>query len=70
MYVLLDCSASMSGEPIQASFMGVKALVADLKTDPKALESAYLSVITFSSTAQQLCPFTRRSRQILVIEFI
>jgi uncharacterized protein YegL len=57
-YLLLDCSASMSGEPIEATRMGVRALVADLKTDPQALETAYLSVITFSSTAQQVCPLT------------
>lgn len=57
-YLLLDCSASMSGEPIEATRMGVKALVADLKTDPQALETAYLSVITFSSSAQQVSPLT------------
>ena len=57
-YLLLDCSASMSGEPIEALRMGVRALVADLKTDPQALETAYLSVITFSSTAQQVIPLT------------
>jgi uncharacterized protein YegL len=57
-YLLLDCSASMSGEPIEALRMGMKALIADLKTDPQALETAYLSVITFSSSAQQVCPLT------------
>jgi len=57
-YLLLDCSASMSGEPIEALRMGVKALIADLRTDPQALETAYLSVITFSSSAQQVNPLT------------
>lgn len=57
-YLLLDCSGSMSGEPIEAVRQGVKALLADLKGDPQALETAYLSVITFSSTAQQVCPLT------------
>jgi uncharacterized protein YegL len=57
-YLLLDCSASMSGEPIEALRMGVKALVADLRTDPQALETAYISVITFSSSAQQVNPLT------------
>ena len=57
-YLLLDCSASMSGEAIEATRNGVKALVADLRTDPQALETAYLSVITFSSTAQQVSPLT------------
>jgi uncharacterized protein YegL len=48
----------MSGEPIEAVRQGVKSLLADLRTDPQALETAYLSVITFSSGAQQVCPLT------------
>jgi uncharacterized protein YegL len=48
----------MSGEPIEAVRQGIKALLADLRTDPQALETAYLSVITFSSSAQQVCPLT------------
>jgi uncharacterized protein YegL len=57
-YLLLDTSASMYGEPIEAIRQGVKALLADLRSDPYALETAYLSVITFSSSAQQVCPLT------------
>ena len=34
------------------------ALVADLQGDPLALETAHLSVITFSNHAQQICPLT------------
>jgi uncharacterized protein YegL len=34
----------------------MKALVAELKGDPQALETAYLSVITFNSSAQQVAP--------------
>ena len=57
-YLLLDCSASMSGEAIEAVRQGLKALVADLRTDPQALETAYISVITFSSSAQQVNALT------------
>lgn len=57
-YLLLDCSGSMSGEPIEAVRQGIKALLADLRTDPQALETAYLSVITFGSSAQQVTPLT------------
>lgn len=57
-YLLLDCSGSMSGEPIEAVRQGIKALLADLRSDPQALETAYLSTITFSSGAQQVCPLT------------
>jgi uncharacterized protein YegL len=49
----------MSGEPIEATRRGIKALLADLRGDPLALESAYLSVITFSSSAHQVCPLTK-----------
>jgi len=55
-YLVLDTSGSMSGEPIEAVRQGMKALVAELKGDPQALETAYLSVITFNSSAQQIAP--------------
>ncbi len=57
-YLVLDTSGSMYGDPIEAVNQGVRALVSDLKGDPQALETAYLSVITFDSSAQQLCPLT------------
>lgn len=57
-YLLLDCSGSMGGEPIEAMRQGMRSLVSDLRGDPQALETAYLSVITFSSSAQQVCPLT------------
>jgi uncharacterized protein YegL len=57
-YLLLDCSGSMSGAPIEAVRQGLKALLMDLKSDPQAIETAFLSVITFDSSAQQLVPLT------------
>ena len=57
-YLLLDCSGSMTGEPIEAVRQGVKALLSELKGDPQALETAYLSVITFDSKARQVVPLT------------
>ena len=57
-YLLLDCSGSMMGEPIEAVRQGVKALLSELKGDPQALETAYLSVITFDSKARQVVPLT------------
>lgn len=57
-YLLLDCSGSMMGEPIEAVRQGVKALLSELKGDPQALETAYLSVITFDSSARQVAPLT------------
>jgi uncharacterized protein YegL len=48
----------MSGEPIEAVRQGVKALLSELRSDPQALETAYLSVITFDSSARQIIPLT------------
>ena len=57
-YVLLDTSGSMYGEPIEAVKNGVQTLISTLRSDPYALETAYLSIITFNSTAQQITPLT------------
>ena len=57
-YLLMDCSGSMSGEPIEAVRQGMKALLMELKSDPQALETVWLSVITFSSSARQVVPLT------------
>jgi uncharacterized protein YegL len=57
-YLLLDTSGSMSGEPIEQVKNGLQMLVAGLRQDPYALETAYLAVITFDSTAQEIVPLT------------
>ena len=57
-YLVLDTSGSMLGEPIAAVETGVQTLVSALRQDPYALETAYLSVITFDSNAKQIVPLT------------
>ncbi len=57
-YLLLDTSTSMTGEPIEQVKNGLQMLVSALRQDPHALETAHLSVITFDSTARQLVPLT------------
>ncbi len=57
-YLMLDTSGSMTGEPIEAVKNGVQVLISTLRQDPYALETAYISVITFDSTAQQITPLT------------
>ncbi len=57
-YLLLDTSGSMYGEPMEAVRNGLETLVATLQQDPYALETAYLSVITFASDARQTVPLT------------
>ncbi|MDR0385321.1 MAG: VWA domain-containing protein [Prevotellaceae bacterium] len=60
-YLVLDTSGSMSGEPIEAVKNGVQVLISTLRQDPYALETAYLSVITFDSSAKQTVPLTELS---------
>ncbi|KAA6313364.1 hypothetical protein EZS27_035851, partial [termite gut metagenome] len=60
-YLVLDTSGSMTGEPIEAVKNGVQVLIASLRTDPYALETAFLSVITFDSSAKQIVPLTELS---------
>jgi len=57
-YLMVDCSGSMAGEPIVAMETGIRALVSELKDDPQALETVWLSVITFGSVAEQLVALT------------
>ena len=57
-YLVLDTSGSMSGEPIEAVKTGMQTLVSELKQDPFALETACPSVITFDSDAKQVSPLT------------
>lgn len=57
-YLVLDVSGSMSGEPIEAVRNGLQVLLSSLRQNPYALETAYLSVITFESAAKQITPLT------------
>lgn len=57
-YLLLDTSESMAGEALEDMARGVESMVQHLRNDPYALETAWLSVLTFSNTAQQLLPLT------------
>ncbi|MEI7688020.1 MAG: tellurium resistance protein TerY, partial [Planctomycetota bacterium] len=57
-YLMLDCSESMAGPAIEAVGRGVSLLHQELKSNPDALETAYLSVITFSRYAKQVTPLT------------
>jgi uncharacterized protein YegL len=57
-YLLLDTSGSMQGEPIEAVKNGVQVMISSLRQNPQAIETAFLSVITFNSSANQLIPLT------------
>ena len=57
-YLLLDTSGSMSGEPIEAVKNGVQVMMASLRTNPQAIETAFISIITFDTAARQIVPLT------------
>ena len=57
-YLLLDTSGSMAGEPIEAVKNGVQVMISSLRNDPQAVETAFLSIITFDSDAKQIVPLT------------
>ena len=57
-YLLLDTSGSMRGEPIHAVNVGLQAMLSALRQDPYALESVHLSVMTFDAVATELLPLT------------
>jgi len=57
-YILLDTSGSMRGEPIHSVNVGLQAMLSALRQDPYALESVYLSIITFDIEAKEYLPLT------------
>jgi len=48
----------MYGEPIEAVKNGVQTLISTLRSDPYALETAFISIITFNTNAQQVTSLT------------
>jgi len=57
-YLLIDISGSMMGEPVEAVKNGLQTMQSALRKDPHALEQAYISIITFDTHAKQLVPLT------------
>ena len=57
-YILLDTSGSMRGEPIFAVNTGLRAMLSAFRQDPYALESVWLSIITFDVEAREYLPLT------------
>ncbi|RRJ90062.1 VWA domain-containing protein [Paenimyroides tangerinum] len=57
-YLLLDTSGSMTGEPIEAVKNGVQMMMHSLRQNPQAIETAFVSIITFDTDAKQIVPLT------------
>lgn len=55
-YFLVDVSESMIGIPIEQVQDGMASIINELRTDPYALETAYISVIAFAGKAKLLSP--------------
>ena len=58
-YLLLDTSGSMRGEPIEAVNTGLQTMISALRTDPYALETVCISIITFDAMAEVVVPLTQ-----------
>ncbi len=57
-YILIDTSGSMRGEPIESVKVGLETMVSTLRSNPYALETVWLSIITYDREVKQLLPLT------------
>lgn len=55
-YFLIDVSESMVGEPIEQVQEGIATIIQELKTDPYALETVWLSIIAFAGKSKTIIP--------------
>ena len=57
-YFLLYTSGSMNGEPIEALNNSLNGMIRSLRTDPQALDSLWMSIITFDREVTEVVPLT------------
>lgn len=57
-YLLIDTSGSMRGEPIESVKVGLEAMLSSLRQNPYALETVSISIITFDREVHQILPMT------------
>jgi uncharacterized protein YegL len=57
-YFLLDTSGSMYGEPIEALNNALSGMINTLRTDAQALDSLWLSIITFDREVKEIVALT------------
>lgn len=57
-FFVIDVSESMVGEPIKKVENGIRTIITELKKDPHALESVFISIIVFAGKAKTLVPLT------------
>lgn len=61
-YLLIDTSGSMRGEPIEAVNTGLSTMVSALRQDPHALDSVHVSILTFDREAKVVADLTPLDR--------
>lgn len=57
-YLLIDTSGSMRGEPIESVNVGLQAMQTTLRRNPYAIETVHLSITTFDSVVNDVLPLT------------
>ena len=57
-YFLLDTSGSMYGEPIQALNNALSGMINSLRSDAQAIDSLWISIITFGIDVKEISPLT------------
>ncbi len=57
-YFLVDVSESMVGFPIEQVQEGMRTIIQNLRVDPYALETVFVSIIAFAGKAKVLSPLT------------
>jgi len=57
-YLLIDTSGSMKGEPIESVKVGIESMLSSLRQEPYALESVNISIITYDREVKALAPLT------------
>lgn len=57
-YLLIDTSGSMKGEPIESVKVGIESMIATLRQDPYALETVNISIITYDKDVKVMLPLT------------
>ena len=55
-FFVLDCSESMIGSNLEKVEEGLRKIVQELRSDPYALETVYLSIIAFAGVAKVITP--------------
>lgn len=57
-YFLIDVSESMAGEPLRQVEDGLAMIIRELKRDPYALETVFLSILCFAGRTKTIVPLT------------